>query len=586
MTTINEGALPTTQTTIGYSGNIETFTVGTSGYYDITADGAQGGANNLEGKPGGLGAMASGEIYLAAGAQLEIVVGGQGQSATYGGGGGGGGSFVIELNTNPAINNGQDINEVIAGGGGGGDFAGAGGGGLTQPTGGAGGKASDGGGGGGGAGGVNGAAGQGGYTYGGGGGFAIGASFTGGVGQYGGGSGGFGGGGFGANTGGGGGGGFGGGGGGALSGGGGGGGSYVNASATDVSKTAATNSGDGSVTITEIPCYRRGTRIATARGEIAVEALRVGDLAFTASGAAKPIHWVGHRDIYCRRHPNPRAVWPVRVSAGAFGDAQPSRDLWLSPGHCVAVEGVLIPIRYLLNGRSIALVETDRVEYWHVELNEHDIILAEGLTAESYLDTGNRGAFANGGAFIEAHPDFEPKDWRETCLPLVKQGPEVARTKARVLARLFEQGHELTREADAHVVADGRRVEPIWLSEKRLAFALPAGSESVVLKSNTFIPAHALAESGDERELGLCVARLQIDGGDVALEDEALAAFGWHGPEGEAGRFQRRWTHRKAALPAGARLVVVDLAGQGYYWREPINDVVSHYGDRTVKALI
>ena len=165
----------------------------------------------------------------------------------------------------------------------------------------------------------------------------------------------------------------------------------------------------------------------------------------------------------CRRHRDPCAVWPVRVAAGAFGEQQPSRDLWLSPGHCVAADGVLIPIRYLMNGRSIAQVETATVEYWHIELDEHDILLAEGLPAESYLDCGNRSAFVNGGAFIEANPDFEPKDWRATCLPLVKQGSEVAKAKTRLLARVFEEGHELTREADAHVLADGRRIEPIRL---------------------------------------------------------------------------------------------------------------------------
>ena len=318
------------------------------------------------------------------------------------------------------------------------------------------------------------------------------------------------------------------------------------------------------------PCYRTGTRILTHRGEVVVEDLRVGDLAVTASGGLRPVVWLGHRALDCRRHRDPCAVWPVRVAAGAFGDAQPSRDLWLSPGHCVAVDGVLIPVRFLANGHTIAEVETATVEYWHVELDEHDILLAEGLPAESYLDCGNRNGFANGGAFIEAHPDFEPKDWRETCLPLVKGGLEVAKAKARLLARVFEEGHEVTREAGAHILADGRRIEPIRLGDKRLAFALPAGCGSVVLKSNTFIPAHTRAESFDERELGLCVARLQIDGDEVGLEDARLSALGWYGPEHEGHQFARRWTRGEALLPAGARLVLISLAGLGYYWREPV----------------
>ena len=180
------------------------------------------------------------------------------------------------------------------------------------------------------------------------------------------------------------------------------------------------------------PCYCRGTKLAAPAGDVRVEDLEIGDLVLTASGVAKPVKWIGHRRLDCARHTMPSEIWPVRVAAGAFGEGQPARDLWLSPGHCVAVDGVLIPIRFLANGRSIAQVETAAVEYWHVELDQHDILLAEGLPAESYLDCGNRNGFANGGAFIEAHPDFEPKDWRETCLPLVKQGPEVARAKARL----------------------------------------------------------------------------------------------------------------------------------------------------------
>jgi hypothetical protein len=255
--------LSTTQTnTFASTGTIEFVTVQTAGYYDITADGAQGGEGHINRATtrggGGLGAMASGEIYLAQGAVLEIVVGGEGQSASgsFGaGGGGGGGSFVIETNSGSGA---VDINEVIAGGGGGGDLD-VGGGGRTQPTGGNGGATFGGGGG------KAGAAGQAGESAvsaeaGGGGGFTGGnggvspaagsvpsnirlATFNGGFAPNAGNSGGFGG------FGGGGGGGSGGGGGGGGYGGGGGGGSFVNANAVGVVKTAATNSGAGSVTI-------------------------------------------------------------------------------------------------------------------------------------------------------------------------------------------------------------------------------------------------------------------------------------------------------------------------------------------------
>ncbi len=153
-------------------------------------------------------------------------------------------------------------------------------------------------------------------------------------------------------------------------------------------------------------CFAAGTRILTARGDVAVEALRLGDMVPTLRGGGSgTVRWLGFRNIDCRWHARPQEVWPIRVQAGAFGFEVPRRDLWLSRDHAVyvggdgedAAPGVLIPVRYLVNGASIAQVEFSTIAYWHVELDRHDIILAEGLAAESYLDTGNRSAFANGG---------------------------------------------------------------------------------------------------------------------------------------------------------------------------------------------
>ena len=228
-----------------------------------------------------------------------------------------------------------------------------------------------------------------------------------------------------------------------------------------------------------------------------------------------------------------------------------------------------MPISSLVNGRSVAQIERETIEYWHVELDAHDILLAEGLPAESYLDCGNRAAFANGGAFIEARPDFAPKYWADTCLPLVKQGPPVTTTKARLIARLVEEGHCVVREADAHIVVDGRRVEPFRASETRLAFTLPVGGREITLRSNVFVPAQTVAESMDTRELGICVAELRIDGATSALDRDETRAMGWREAEFVDGNFARRWTSGETPLPAGSRTVIVELAGVGYYWIAP-----------------
>ena len=114
----------------------------------------------------------------------------------------------------------------------------------------------------------------------------------------------------------------------------------------------------------------------------------------------------------------------------------PTRDLLLSPDHAVFVDDVLIPIRYLVNDTTVARVVADQVTYWHVELDRHDILLASGLPAESFLDTGNRAAFANGGSVVRAHPDFARLTWEgQGCAPLVITGPVVETTRARLAHR-------------------------------------------------------------------------------------------------------------------------------------------------------
>jgi hypothetical protein len=145
--------------------------------------------------------------------------------------------------------------------------------------------------------------------------------------------------------------------------------------------------------------------------------------------------WLGHRTVDCTRHPDPRKVWPVRVSTHAFGPGRPCRDLFLSPDHAVYVGGVLIPVKHLINGTTIAPVQRASVTYHHVELPRHSVLLADGLPAESYLNTGDRANFANGGGHITLHPDFASHAWEaKGCAPLVIAGPPLGAVRKWVNA--------------------------------------------------------------------------------------------------------------------------------------------------------
>jgi Hint domain len=161
-----------------------------------------------------------------------------------------------------------------------------------------------------------------------------------------------------------------------------------------------------------VECFAAGTRIAIRRGSVAVEELHVGDLVMTVSGRLQPIQWMGRRTVKCRRHPAADRVQPVRIAPHAFGENRPRRPLLLSPDHSVFVEGVLIPVRFLINGTTVAQLDVATISYYHMELPRHDVVLAEGLPSETYLETGGRDAFENGGGATQLHPDFAPDEAR------------------------------------------------------------------------------------------------------------------------------------------------------------------------------
>jgi hypothetical protein len=164
------------------------------------------------------------------------------------------------------------------------------------------------------------------------------------------------------------------------------------------------------LTVTDdvVTCYCAGTLIASKTGKVPVEALSVGDHVRTVTGELRPITWIGSRTLDCARHPDPAAVLPVRVRAGAFGPGLPRRALFLSPDHAVFVSGVLVPIKHLIDGVAIAQTRRRHVTYFHIELATHDVLLAEGLPAESYLDTGDRDGFAH-HRVVRLHPSFGPR---------------------------------------------------------------------------------------------------------------------------------------------------------------------------------
>jgi len=145
-------------------------------------------------------------------------------------------------------------------------------------------------------------------------------------------------------------------------------------------------------------CFLRGTRIATPYGEVAVEDLRAGDIVLTLNKGRVPIRWIGRRVLDPLTLDRPRDAWPIRIRKGALTENVPHRDLLVSPDHCMLVQDVLVPAKLLVNGTTIVQEERrEPFEYFHIELDAHDVLIAEGMLSESYLDLGNRHMFLGNG---------------------------------------------------------------------------------------------------------------------------------------------------------------------------------------------
>jgi hypothetical protein len=152
-------------------------------------------------------------------------------------------------------------------------------------------------------------------------------------------------------------------------------------------------------------CFAEGTRIAVPGGEVAVEVLGIGDPVCTLYGGVRKVKWIGRRFYEGRFIRGNKAILPVCIKAGAIDDGVPSRDLFVSPGHAISIDDTLVHAIRLVNGVSITQAEAvERVAYYHVELETHEILLAENCPAESFMGEDFRRQFQNAEAFGWLYP--------------------------------------------------------------------------------------------------------------------------------------------------------------------------------------
>jgi hypothetical protein len=190
-----------------------------------------------------------------------------------------------------------------------------------------------------------------------------------------------------------------------------------------------------------VACFLAGTRIATPDGEVPVEALAIGDRVLTADGRIAPVKWVGIQTV-ARLFADPLRTSPVRITADALGTGLPVRDLFVSPDHALFLDGLLVQAGALVNGTTIVreTAMPERFTYFHVELDDHALILAEGVPAETFLDTVTRRRFDNHAEYAALYGDTGPV-LAEIPAPRIKSARQLpAALRERLAARAAASG--------------------------------------------------------------------------------------------------------------------------------------------------
>ena len=172
-------------------------------------------------------------------------------------------------------------------------------------------------------------------------------------------------------------------------------------------------------------CFLRGTLIQTTDGEIPVEELKIGTLVDTLRGPL-PIKWIGRQSF---EKASPSWHWsiaPIRVAQFALSAEYPRRDLFLSPHHSLFIDGLLIPVEWLVNGKTITLAEMDdcgAIDYFHIELETHEVVFAEGTPAETLLVDNDREHFGNFIQYEELYGAGNERVMQPFAPRLEYQGP-------------------------------------------------------------------------------------------------------------------------------------------------------------------
>ncbi len=144
-----------------------------------------------------------------------------------------------------------------------------------------------------------------------------------------------------------------------------------------------------------VPCFTPGTSIATPRGEVPVETLKVGDRVITRDNGIREVRWVGKRELTFAELQAARHLKPVLIEQGALGNGLPERDMLVSPNHRMLIANdrtalyfeeheVLVAAKHITSARGIRSVDVLGVTYIHFMCDRHEVVMANGAWTETF----------------------------------------------------------------------------------------------------------------------------------------------------------------------------------------------------------
>lgn len=323
-----------------------------------------------------------------------------------------------------------------------------------------------------------------------------------------------------------------------------------------------------SLEVSEVACFCKGSLIRTSKGDIPVEELQIGDEVFvyddaTLKGTMRRLTWVGQSHAVVRsRLPDDQAGYPVRLLKDAISEGVPYKDMLITSEHCLFLNGRFVPVRMLVNGRSIFFDKsTKSYDYYHIETERHSVIMADGVMTESYLDTGNRSAFRQPGAVVSIKQS-RYLTWEDAAAPLDVSRLFVEPLFHKLKNRADNVKHarqsytpSLTSDDGLYLLTEtGNILTSLRRAKDWVMFMIPADVKNLQIMSRASRPCDVIGPFLDDRRmLGVLVGDVQLFEGHKTiavtshLQDADL--FGWNNIEDGT----MRWTNGSALLCLGSR---------------------------------